>query len=307
MIVLVSAADTQGPRSRGMTLALEGALESGSIVLLRESAEPADEDLLAVAAAARADAIAAVTWSDSDRRVHLRLQRVGAGAPAERDIEFLPSDASVERGRTIGFALAAMIRSREDRPSSEVQRPPEPTPVAPAEERPEVHLEGASASGWGVDVAFTTMAGLGGAGSGIGGDVGVRRRLAPKLDFRLALGVTRGAVSGAGATLTIVRPRVGVGVEVLRRGALSFTLRFEAGPWLHVVDRSAPSSAGSRWVPALRAGGEIAWSVAPPVEATLDLGADLAFGTTRVLVGDEERASISPARLVGALGLRFVF
>ena len=159
-----------------------------------------------------------------------------------------------------------------------------------------------------LQLALLGMLGAGGDAPGLGGDLAVRRRLGAIVDAGAALSLTRGDMSAAQATFTLVRPRIGVGVEVLQRGELSFRLRMEAGPWLHgVASSSGPASSDSRWVFGWSATGELAWSLTPAFGLVADGGADVASGTTRVRVGGEERASIPPVRLVLALGVRLRF
>ena len=314
VVVVVAAKDAQGAQTREMTRGLEAALEPGSVVVLRESSgAPEDEDLGALAQAVHADAVAAVTWADSDgRRVRLHVRRTGDPSPTVRDLEFKASDPSVERARAAAFAIAAMVPGDEPAPPSRpppvppppppaaVERPSEPPPAAPpsnAEDRP-----------WALQLALLGMLGAGGDAPGLGGDVALRRRFGSVIDAGAALSLTRGDMSAAQATFTLVRPRIGVGVEVLQRGDLSFTLRIEAGPWLHgVASYNGPASSDSRWVFGTSATGELAWSLTPPFGLVVDGGVDVASGTTRVLVGDEERTSIPPVRLVIALGVRLRF
>jgi hypothetical protein len=307
VVVVVAAKDAQGAQAREMTRELEAALKPGSVVVLRESlGPPEDDDLGALAQAVHADAVAAVTWTDSDgRRVRLHVRRTGDPSTAVRELEFKSSDPSIERARAAAFAIAAMVPG--DEPSATalpsppaVERAVEPRPATPPSkeaERP-----------WALQLALVGMLGASGDAPGLGGDLAVRRRFGSVIDAGAALSLTRGDMSAAQATFTLVRPRVGVGVEILQRGDLSFTARVEAGPWLHgVASYSGPASSDSRWVFGTSATGEVAWSVTPAFGLALDGSMDVASGTTRVLVGGEERTSIPAVRLVIAPGVRLRF
>lgn len=313
VVVVVAAKDAQGAPTREMTSGLEDALEHGSIVVLRESSgAPEDENLGALAQAVHADAVAAVTWADSEgRRVHLYVRRTADPSPAVRDLEFKASDPAVERGRATAFAIAAMVpadgpaspaapRERAPLPPAAVERASESAPVA----RP----SDVEDRRWALQLAMMGMVGAAGDAPGLGGDVALRRRFGSVVDAGAALSVSRGDMSAAQATFTLVRPRIGVGVEVLRLRDASFTLRAEAGAWLHgLASYDGPASSDSRWVLGTSATGELAWSLTPPFGLVVGGGVDVASGTTRVLVGGEERTSIPPVRLVIALGVRVRF
>ena len=310
VVVVVAAKDAQSAQTREMTRGLEAALEPGAVVVLRESsAAPEDEDLGALGEALHADAVAAVTWTDSDgRRVRLHVRRTGDPSPAVRDLEFKPSDPSVERARAAAFAIAAMVPGDEVTPQVSPPPPPPPPPPPTAERviapPPATPPSSQEERPWTLQLALLGMLGVGGDAPGLGGDVAVRRRLGAVVAGGAAFSLTRGDMSAAQATFTLVRPRLGVGVKVLQRGDLSFVARLEAGPWLHgVASSSGPTSSDSRWVFGTNASGELAWSLSSAFGLFVNAGADIASGTTRVRVGGEERTSIPPLRLVIALGV----
>ncbi len=305
VVVLVAAAEAQSAQTGEATHALEAALEPGSVVLVRASTVvPDDVDLSAIAASARADAAAAITWTEGDgQRAHLRVQRATSTEAVTRDIEFKPSDAPAERGKTLGFAIASMLPSLVERPAAPVVA----VEVATRKELP-APLASPTELRWAVDLALATTLGLGGDAGGVGGAVALGRELTPAIDARAVMAITRGAVSDAQASLTMLRPRAGVGLTVLRSGRFAGRVRLEAGPWLHLVNRSGSGRAtGSRWLFGGETAAEIAWTLAPRVALTFDVGLDVAFGTTRVIVGAEERASIPPVRVVGDAGARLLF
>ena len=307
VVVLVSAGDVTSAQTGGVSRGLEEALEPGSMVLVRAAPiDPDDADLRAIAAAAHADAVAAITWTEAEgRHAHVRVQRANASAAAERDLDFTSTDASVERGKTVGFAIASML------PAASVVEPAAPAPIsdkptapAPAETRD----VGALAMSWGVDLGLAATIGIGGTAGGIGGVLALRRDLGRVVSARVAATITRGSVSEAQGSLTVIRPRAGVGLTLLRARSVVAGARVEVGPWLHVVDRAGDGrTSGSRWLGGVETVAEVAWTVAPRLALTFDLGLDVAFGTTRVIVGDEERASIPILRGVGDAGVRLLF
>jgi hypothetical protein len=151
--------------------------------------------------------------------------------------------------------------------------------------------------------------GIGGEAEGLGGELGGTMALAPTFDVRASIGVTRGALASSDARLTVVRPRLGAGWNAARVGPVSMGLRLDVGPCLHLVESHANASptSGSRWVPAATGVVAIEWRLAPALEIIARIGAEVAFGTTRVLVGDEERGTIPAVRMVGQTGVRLLF
>ena len=306
VVVLVSAGDVESAQTGGVSRGLEEALEPGSVVLVRAApVAPDDADLRAIAASVHADAAAVITWTEAEgRHVHVRVQRANASAAADRDLDFRSTDASVERGKTVGFAIASML------PGTRVVEPAAPAPsdkptaAAPAEARD----AGALAMSWGVDLGLAATIGIGGTAGGVGGGLALRRELGAVVSVRVAAAITRGSVSDAEGSLTVVRPRAGLGLTLLRTRSVIAGARVEIGPWLHVVDRAGGGrTSGSRWLGGVESVAEVAWTVAPRLALTFDLGLDVAFGTTRVIVGGEERASIPLLRGVGDAGVRLLF
>ena len=308
VVLLVSAEDVESAQTGGVSRGLEDALEPGSVVLVRMSpVAPASADLAKVASSARADAVATVTWTDGEgRHAHIRVQRANASAAAERDLDFKPSDAPAELGKTVGFAIASMLPNVVD-PGSPT--PPEQrSAVRESHDGGEPPMDDTRSPSWGLDLTFAAMTGIGGTAGGLGSGGGLRRDLGSALSVRVAATVTRGAVPDARATLTVVRPRGGIGAVLVRGRTVTIGARVEIGPWFYLVDRSGSSpSSGGRWLGGAEGEAEVAWTVAPRVALTFALGLDVAFGTTRVIVGEEQRASIPPVRGVGDAGMRVSF
>jgi hypothetical protein len=179
----------------------------------------------------------------------------------------------------------------------EVDRPPPPPRAASTPRR------------WGVEALAMGTLGVGGEAEGLGAELGGTFALPPAFDLRASFGATRGALPSSNARLTVMRARVGAGWRAASVGPVSLALRLDVGPCLHLVEShaNATPTSGSRWVPAATAAVDIGWRLAPAVEAVVRMGAEVAFGTTRVLVGDEERGTIPAVRLVGQTGVRLLF
>jgi hypothetical protein len=311
VVVVVATAAAQRPETRAVVGGLEQSLEPGSTLVVRESSRPLDEPLDELAASDAADGVAVVDWSDTELlRARLRTYATSTHAITERDIDFRSTDASAERGRTVGFALASML------PPAPPVAPPFVAPVvppaaAPASEEPPPGPSPSARTRWGIDVRFAATTAASVRANGIGGEVGASVRLTSStnaLDARVAIAATRGELTSL-ASLWIVRPRAGVGVVAISAAPITLTLRAEVGPWLHVVDRGAGASPnrGSRWVPGATLGADLAWSMARALDLVVGAGADVAFGTTRVVSGVDQSVTIPVLRFVGSSGFSFRF
>lgn len=316
VIVLVVASDAQQPPTKNVTDAISEALGADAVILEQQTPRPDAADLEPLASSISADAAASIVWtSQNGGRAHVRLLVRRTGATSERDIDFRAADASGDRARAVGFAIASMLPASMPAdlpapppatppaaPTREIERPPPPPPPpAPSDDR--------SARRWGIEALAMGTMGVGGEADGFGAELGATIAITRSFDVRASMGATRGALTSSNARLTVMRPRVGAGWTVAVLGPVSMALRLDVGPCFHLVEShaNASPSTGSRWVPAATPAGEIQWRLAPAFEILAKVGAEVAFGTTRVLVADEERGTIPAVRLVGQTGVRLLF
>lgn len=255
-----------------------------------------------------ADVVVVVRWADAERRRATVEVRPREGATSQRVLAFSDADPEAERGRAVGFAVVAMVPERLREPEAPPPPAPAPTPPPGSVERPRpppareprVWLE-ASAQG---------SAGLGGPAGAVGPALAARLPLGP-LAPRLGVAGRFGDVGEADATMTTLRADAGLSYWTVLFGP---TVRGGARVGLvavrHAVRRTEPGGAATSDAHALlgaEALAEGAVAIAGPAWLVAGIGAEIAFGTTRVFVGPERVADVPPARLVGELGARFSF
>jgi hypothetical protein len=110
LIVLVAAGQAASPLTIAMAQATHDAF-AGAVTDTRETrAVPTDADALLAETISHPDAVAQLLWEDSrHRHAILRMHFARSQRWVERSFEFSPSDPAVQRGRTLGFAAAAML------------------------------------------------------------------------------------------------------------------------------------------------------------------------------------------------------
>jgi hypothetical protein len=130
--IVIAAGQGQAPGTAALLAALTEALGPGASIVVQTSvAVPSDADLLRVEELVHAAAVAVVVPGGGVAAgaaapvVHLRVHLLGgathpgrAGTPGRtpprgrwisRQLVFVPGDAAVERGRTVGLAVASMV------------------------------------------------------------------------------------------------------------------------------------------------------------------------------------------------------
>jgi hypothetical protein len=148
LIVLVAAGQAASPLTIAMAQATHDAF-AGAVTDTRETrAMPTDADALLAEASSHPDAVAQVLWEDSrHRHAILRMHFARSQRWVERSFDFLASDPAVERGRTLGFAAAAMLPEvAEQAAASGTDAIPEASrsPLPPAHDSPGSPAPGAS-------------------------------------------------------------------------------------------------------------------------------------------------------------------
>jgi hypothetical protein len=258
-----------------------------------------------------ADVVVTVRWGDeSGRRATLHV-RTRDGREAERVLSFGAADPDRERGRALGFAVAAMIpddvRGAEaPTPAAKVEGPL-PAPVQPVPDAVIVPSI-ADAKLW-VDASAQGATGFVGSASSVGGAIAVRTLLRP---FALRVGGAArvGEVSEADASSLLFRGDAGVGFFTVAFDP-RVTLGGRAGlvVFHHSLQRTEDSARISGTHTLLGAEVLLEGSIALSSHFALvaAMGAEVAFGTTRVLIGPSRVAVIPAVRPVAELGVRIAF
>jgi hypothetical protein len=323
VVVLVAVGDAHDPSVVSMTTSAEEALGPDAIVVVRETpSTPSDGDALALGGALHADALVEVSWPDADRRralLHVHPSK-DAATWSDREIDFAPNDATPERGRTLGFAVASMIPA----PSAPTTATTTTTSASPTVKSAATPNEGATSSNpmhaeapptsdaaarVALEILGVASAGVGGNATAYGGEVGARFRIANDLALRIGGGVRFGTVPEATATSSTARIDAGIAWDFAHAASrrFAFGVRVDAVVLRHALARTDRDEQGVRWIPGVDAFLEAAWSFTSGGAVVLGVGPEVAFGTTHVVVGDATVESIPPVRLLATLGLRARF
>lgn len=285
---------------------------------------PSDAEASALAKESSADVVVELTWNAPDNlRAHVRLLRASSGRWVDRTIGFERADREVERGRTVGFAVASMLPERasslEDAndPTPEARPVVAPAPVtstareiprhvaAEADEEPRF----ARAA---IDAVFAAGFGAGDQANGIGGGVDFRLALGPHVFARVAGAGRVGDVPPVQATLRSLSAAAGMSLETSPFQARSFTLGVRADVLalredLTRLSATAASVRQGRWLAGADLLVETAWFFAPNVGIFAAAGGEAAFGTLTIFVQGHKVDTLQPLRPVAELGLRTQF
>jgi hypothetical protein len=276
-------------------------------------------------ASTTADVVAEVQWADGDRR-HARLVvRTKDGRSTERILDFAAGDPPRERGRAIGFAVAAMIpedlrvpdATADATPARRLPEPvvPAPPPTAvpdapPAKEPDRARLQPSRRSSLWLEASAQGGVGVGGSATGLGGALAARVPFA-HVALRIGGAIRGGHVDEANAASTLFRADGGVSFfTVVLHPDITVGARAGLLVLHHSLARIEPSgtrTAGTHTLLGAEALAEGSFAFSPRIAALLAAGAEVAFGQTAVVVTDARVAVLPPIRLVSELGLRFSF
>jgi hypothetical protein len=110
LVILVAAGEAASPGASAMAQGARDAF-AGTVAAVHETrAAPTDADAMGIEEESHPDAVAELIWRDADhRRATLRVHLRRSARWVERSFTFGPSDPAAERGRTLGFAVAAIL------------------------------------------------------------------------------------------------------------------------------------------------------------------------------------------------------
>ena len=218
----------------------------------------------------------------------------------------------------LGFAIAAMVPPRVRAPitadvpgrgadddSRGEPRASSPLPVLPS--------RGPDPERGAVDIVTIGSSGSGGNAGGFGGVLLTRWRVASTVMFCFGGGGRTGEISELRSSATVILAKAGVSWQPFRTNGERFFalgLRADLLASLQLVSRTLAfdqTSRGSRWMPGADLLVEGGWYFHPRLAAVAAFGGEVAFGTTRVYIGDVQRATIPKLRMVGELGVRVRF
>lgn len=318
LVVVVYVASQEAEARLPTARALSAALGADATVILKDTPTPA-EDELSRTDAAKAHAVAIVTWHGDARRVQVRLLRVAAKRWLDREIQFAPADLPEERGRTTGFAIASMLPEEDVDGSRRVPAPPPPPPPPPGpppSPGPDASRDEATfkPSRYQLDLGALGAVGVGGPATSLGVGLagawlprgeGIGVTLLGSLRFGEVSAAQANALSGslkAGPTYVRwigARRRVALGARAAMVLVYDRLSHFSG-------DEPEPVTA-ARLLPGARGDAVLAARFAENAGVFGSLGAEVAFGKTDVYVRSAPVTTIPPVRLLGSAGLRLTF
>lgn len=322
ILVFFDSADGATPLPGALSRAVEQALGAGTTVIIRSiSGEPPERDLVTAGRAVGAAAVARLSWGEPERlRATLQIRVLASHRGATDTLTFETSDPLVERGRALGLVLAALLapensRARDERgpapPETRARGDTVPSgAVAMSTETPAAPRQGP----WFLDASADGGIAIGGAGSAVGGTVGVGRRVAGRLGCRIGARARFGELAEAQANLLSAGLSVGLVATVVEPGDRG---RFELGFRLdglvlyetlsHFSDDDVARVRKGRMVLGTALSAEFGFLVAPGAAIIAGAGPEVVFGRTEVVVRGVNVADIAPLRVSMHGGLRITF
>lgn len=322
ILVFLDVVDAATPLPAALARAAERALGSGTTVMIRSvSAEPPERDLVAAGRAAGAAAVARLSWSDS-QRLHgrLRVLVLASDRGATETLTFETSDPLVERGRALGLVLAALLAPENSRARDE-QPPAPPETRTRADTGPPVAVavstESRAATGpnpWFLDASAEGGVALGGAGSSLGGTVGLGRRSAGWFGWRIGARARFGEIGAAQASLLSAGLAAGLVATLLRpadRDRFELALRLDGLLLYEALSHFSPDDTErvrkGRVMFGTALSAEAGLLLAPGAAIVVGAGPEVVFGRTDVVVHQMKVAELVPLRVSMHGGLRITF
>ncbi len=310
LVMLVQSTDATDPSTSAAIDAAHHTLGSDAIVKVTGYTEPPSDEALQKLSPG-ADAVVAVSWSDEHRHVHLRMLRVADGSWVDRDIGFETRDASHERGRTIGFALASMLPEADDRPtepsgvgSGGVAPLIDTAPAVPTPPPPRSFRGAASAVGLGA-------VGVGGYGGGFGGGLALEWYVNPWLGLRASASGRSGEVGPVAATAYLISGGLGARARLVRRAGIELGARADMLLlWEQLTHLDAHDSGPreqSHVLPAANVALDFGWYINDTAGLHIGAGTEIALGQTDLYLRGAKVAALVPVRAFSELGLRVRF
>ncbi len=314
ILIFVDAADAGSPLPDAVAQAAQEALGADVTVTTRRLDDAAPlAGLVDKGRAEQATIIARITWMD-DKRSNARLEVAATDGSFARTstVSFDAADPTAERGRALGLVLAALVapekQERIERARAAQATAPPAVAVASAPPPPQPERSFA------LDAAVEGGFAVGGAGTNVGGALGLRWNAARRIALRVGGQARFGEVARAQSTATDLAVAAGVTVFAIapsNERRLAIGLRADAlliyQSLAHLSDDDPAPVRDGRFLPGVMGLAEAQWAVSPTLALVLAGGAEVAFGTTEVFVRQEKVAELAPLRLVlqGGLIARF--
>lgn len=307
ILVFVDSHDAATPLPGALARAAEEALGPDASVSIRTLPPDASaSSLLDAGRAAHATAVARVAWVD-ERHAEARLEIVADAGPTRGStITFDPSDPVEERGRAIGLILAALLAPEKQAQREKSARAEAPAIAAIATAPPPPPAPRRFA----LDAAAEGGLAIEGAGSGVGGAIGLRWQPRERVAIRLGIQARFGQVAIAQAAALDLAGAAGLVLFLLPPSdARRYGLAVRADALLideslsHLSSDDPEPVRGAHLLPGAMALVEGQIALSPTLALMLAVGPEVAFGRTVVFVHQTKVAELAPFRLVMAAGL----
>jgi hypothetical protein len=309
LIVLVFI-ESQDPAGSLPVMLMQRAAEEGLGARASVSVRPVapgtpDDVLLDLARQQAAGVVARVVWRNPQHlAARLDVTLMEDGRTISRPLIFQRSDPPHERWRALGLVLASTLGKALEIPFAE------PASNAPAASLMAGDSPVPAPPRWALDAAAQGSFGIGGTAARAGGSIGVRWLHSRRVGFRLGAHARFGDMNAAQATMLTLAASAGVIWEVRRPPAdrgLGFSLRADAlvlyETMSHLSSDDAARVRQARVLPGGSLTAELRWSLSPTLALVFAAGPEVAWGTTRVYVGNVEVGDVSPLRATIQAGL----
>jgi hypothetical protein len=241
--------------------------------------------------------VARLTWSDAEHRsAHLTCYLPRSRRWVSRDVAFSSRDPELERGRTLGFLVAAMLLE-EARTSRPERRVAQAAAVPPEAVRTPSMAVSAAVTG----AAPGNMTGLGAWMSG-------EYLLVPRVGLGAAADARFGSIPAAQATAWIVTVGVTSSFELYRPSAASWlAVRATGGAVRIAVTRLSEDDpepeAQARWAPLVELAARAGFGFARDAGVFAELGLDTTFSRETVPIDDARPAAFPALFPVARVGV----
>ncbi|WP_394847921.1 hypothetical protein LZC95_10705 [Pendulispora brunnea] len=304
ILLLVASPEVGDNVTSSMSASAREALGPQAHVLVENRKDlPSDDEALVLATKAHAKAVVELRSSagTSGTRMLLHAHVPGQGGWIDRTLTFSNVDDPSERGRTAGLAVASMMPLEWRMPAPRVTPPPPPEKEKPPPAK-EPWRERAA-----IDLAG--LVALGGARPAWGGQGAVRVDLTRIVGLRALGGVRFGSVPDAGADATTVSLGGGAAFRIAAspRDAARWELALAGDVLALQQSLRREGATESRWLLGVQATAEGAWFFVHHVGLVASVSEELAFGATRVFVGPDRVATLTPFQTLVKVGIRVRF
>jgi hypothetical protein len=325
VVVLIVAGHEPDATTQALVRAMDDAIGPTVVVDLRETpVEPDGDQAVALEAGAHASALAELEFDQAGgRHVRLRVHLAASDRWLERQVAFEASDADAERGRTLGYVLAAMLPSRA--PDVSLDTPPQPAaPPAPPEPGPSAtsaeageapRRVGDSAPSLAFDLMALVATGFDDIGDTFGGGLAAHWFPEPHVSLRLGVSLRGGNFEPANGIMLNFAGAAGVAWHpwrAVRHRPFGMSVRLDylvGGQSLTHYSTGGPSDPQVTWSRSLAAVDGFVdgtFRFAPGADFVLGLGIEYALGATYIDHGGGQ-VELPVLQAVAESGLRVEF